>query len=191
MFGYIPNGDNCIRIFPWDIPALLVYVLFTILIIKKKYHFLPFLIAIGMGFKETTVVLCIAPIFFDDEKHRSLRYRIKSVILLFLISVFVKIGIHQIIQQPNIFSMSVIHPDKHWTILTILVNSGSLLSLFLLPTYDRNILMFKILAFFFLVGNLVCGIPSEYRIWFEMIPFSLYGLEKFVYQNKITWGTGH
>jgi len=62
-------------------------------------------------------------------------------------------------------------------LLPFLVNGGTLLAFFLLPSYDKTVRALKGLAAVFVIGNFSFGIITEYRIWFEMIPFALYSLD--------------
>ena len=59
----------------------------------------------------------------------------------------------------------------------------ALLAFFLLPTKDEKIRSMKYIALAFLLGNLFFGIFNEYRIWFEMIPFALYAIDKHLLQE--------
>jgi hypothetical protein len=37
---------------------------------------------------------------------------------------------------------------------------------------------FKVIALGFALGNLLFGVITEYRIWFELIPLGLFALER-------------
>ena len=62
----------------------------------------------------------------------------------------------------------------------LFINAGTLLAFLLLPHATRTLVAFKAIALAFIAGNFLFGIITEYRIWFELIPLALYGLEQAV-----------
>ena len=66
----------------------------------------------------------------------------------------------------------------------LLVNTGLLLALFILPFRNRVIVMLKVTAFLFALGILLFGVIHEFRIWFEMIPVSLAAIDLYLFQGE-------
>lgn len=64
---------------------------------------------------------------------------------------------------------------RAWTTHPLLLNAGLLVALWVLP--DRRILLLRLLAVAFTAGNFMLGLVTEYRIWFERIPLSLYAID--------------
>lgn len=69
----------------------------------------------------------------------------------------------------DFFSIGFQHP--------ILVNAGLVLSLLLLPLINLRIRMLTLICVVFVLGNFLFAVIDEYRIWFELIPLSLYGID--------------
>ena len=57
----------------------------------------------------------------------------------------------------------------------------ALVAFLLLPAHDNKIRSLKLIAIVFALGNFLFGVIAEYRIWFELIPFSLYAIEHATY----------
>jgi hypothetical protein len=57
-----------------------------------------------------------------------------------------------------------------------MVNAGTVLALWLLPPRPDAVRIFQVLAVLVAVNLLVFGRIVEYRIWFELIPLSVFGL---------------
>jgi hypothetical protein len=183
-FGYLTRITS--RVYPWDMPALFIYTLFTILFVRKQYHLILIALPIAMGFKETALLLCLG-FFFADLP---LKQRINMSLISIGMCIAVKLIIDFFTGVPlpfftmetgyaptfteshfylNVTGFSEIHP--------FLINAGTLLAFLILPNYDKNMITFKYIAALFILGNLIFGVLFEYRIWFELIPFALYGLE--------------
>ncbi len=189
-FGYLTRVTN--RIYPWDMPALFTYVLFTILFVRKQYKWIMLLLPIAMGFKETALLLCLGFLLTDLPNSQKIKMTVLSagmcISVKLIIDFYVQVPIPFFTMQPGLSSSFTrshlaINLDELYAITPYLINAGTLLTFLILPIYDKNVLSFKLIAILFIIGNFVFGVISEYRIWFEMIPFALYSLERFSYGN--------
>ncbi len=184
-YGYMPRLST--RIYPWDLPALFIFTFFVLLYARDKYRWLFALAPLGMGFKETSLILCAA--FLFSELPWKTRW------MLFLgcgaVCVAIKVGLDLYVHVPiPFFTMENGFESTRVTnfyiirnligfreLVPFFINAGTLLAFVLLPIYDRKLLGMKFIAGLFALGNLFFGNVFEYRIWFEMIPFALYGIE--------------
>jgi hypothetical protein len=185
-FGYVDKLPAT-RVYPWDMPALLVFVLFLFLFLRNQFKWIVLLLPLGMGFKETSGILCFA-FLFADELSRKTRWQLLLASLALCVAV--KLGIDMLVgvSEPfftmetglggpfsavyivqNVRSLSSLQP--------LMINAGTLLSLALLPALNRKLLALKVLALLFAAGNFLFGTVMEYRIWFELIPFALYAID--------------
>lgn len=187
-FGYMPRSLGANRIYPWDMPAFFVYALFLILYVRKEYKWILIFLPLAVGFKETALLLSIGFLFADLPLSTRLKMMIGSIAL----GVSVKLLVDLFVQVPVPFltmesgeTLGNSYLSGNLTVLLslhpLLVNAGTLLAFFLLPNYDKAMSGLKIIAFLFIVNIFLFGIITEYRIFFELIPFSLYGLERAAY----------
>lgn len=187
VFGYMPGIVT--RVYPWDMPALFFFTLFLVAYAKKAYRFIPYIILTGLLFKETTVVLCGAFLFFEIPWKK----RLSDACVTSALFVAVKVGIDIAVGNPlPFFSMSERPPGRQelrlfanlHTILTpalahpVWLNAGTFAALLVLPVKTRAILMSKCIAILFAINLLLFGMIQEYRIWFEMAPLAVYALIK-------------
>jgi len=184
-FGYMPRLAT--RIYPWDMPALFIFLAFILLFAREKKWWLFALLPLGMGFKETSIILCVAFLFLDLPWNQKWMMAIGATILC----IAVKIALDIYVREPipfftmqhglNYSRAANVYVIRNLigliTIIPFFINSGTLLALFLLPIYEQKILGLKLIGGLFLLGNMFFGNIYEYRIWFEMLPFALYGLE--------------
>lgn len=193
-FGYLPRMEMAARYYPWDMTALSVFTLFMLFWIKRQYWLGVIVIVLGIGFKETVLILAIAFLFAELPW----KMRIALLISSLLGSSLVKIGIDASLGLPPFFTM-----ETRWngdpqqtlyvlsnlyslkTILPFFVNAGTLLALLMVPNYNKNILVFKLLAICFIAGLFAFANIIEYRVWFEMIPFSIYALDLSIKQTEV------
>lgn len=190
-FGYMPG--IVLRIFPWDMPALFFY---TLLVVTSRrlpaYGFLV-LIPLATGFKETAILLSITLFFSDKMKGKKM---LMAFILVMLLSVFVKILLGVATGTPHaFFSMhssaqllrynviSLVRPNPYFP-PPVFINAGLLLAFLLLPIVNRRMLILKVICLLFIIGTFTFGAIVEYRIWFEMIPISLCGLEMCLFRHS-------
>jgi hypothetical protein len=68
-----------------------------------------------------------------------------------------------------------LHELKH--VFPLAINAGTLLGFLLLPGGRRRVQGLKLIAVAFIFGNLLFGVLTEFRIWFEMIPVALYAFD--------------
>ena len=61
-----------------------------------------------------------------------------------------------------LFSMNLNH--------VLFTNAGALFIMMLIPWRNRRDVVFKILAVVFIIGQFLCGIIIEFRIWYEILP---------------------
>ena len=186
-FGYLPTVN--MRVYPWDIPALFIFTIFILVLKRGTASPLLALLPIGMLFKETTIVLCVTFLFLPrPRKHKLLLFAAASALCL-----LVKLAVDRAVgvplpgmsmttgneAGPNIaINLDVLtHLDRHFFVNPVLINAGTLAALLFLPQRDARIALIKTIALLFTTNMLVFGRIVEYRIWFEMIPLSLYAME--------------
>jgi len=189
-FGYLRQVSE--RIFPWDMPALFIFTIFVLLFHQKKYWWIFVLIPVGMGFKETAGILCLVFLFTEMPWKQRLAMFFASVIFC----IAVKFAIDLFVKEPTPFltmegvgtnlTFSHIVPNLRSlkTLIPLLINAGTFLAFILFPIDAKNIWALKTIAIAFLIGNLIFSSITEYRIWFEMIPFALYTFDVSLYGNR-------
>jgi hypothetical protein len=52
----------------------------------------------------------------------------------------------------------------------LFANAGALFIMMIIPWRSRRDVVFKILAVVFIIGQFLCGIINEFRIWYELLP---------------------
>ncbi len=192
-FGYIPKLPAT-RIYPWDMPALFIYVLFLFLFLGNRFRWLLLLLPLGMGFKETTGVLCLA-FLLSNELTAGQKWKMFGAALALCVAVKVGIDIFTRSASPfftmetglggaasSIYLINNVGSLASWPVF--LVNAGSLLAFLILPTSDKKLVALKILAGVFALGNFLFGTILEFRIWFELIPFALYAIGSLSYREE-------
>lgn len=194
IFGYVPQ---LLRIYPWDMPIVFGYVLFMALLLNKKYKWIFLLLPMAMGFKETALVLCLAFLLIDQPWKKRVQYFIISGVLC----VTVKVIIDLLLGTPlPFFTMEHAHMVDNklqglylfYNIKILLyqysmplfVNGGMLLAFILIPAFNREARIMKLISYAFITSILLFGIILEYRIFFEIIPFCLYYLSQYM-NNKM------
>jgi hypothetical protein len=193
-FGYLSRLHMAARVYPWDLPALFFFTGFVLLFTHKKYWWIFAFIPLSIGFKETTFILCAVFLFAELPWKQRLGMLVGSVAL----AMGVKIAIDLFIHAPLFFTMETkLNGDvannfyllenlqNLKDILPFFINAGTLTAFFILPNINKNILVLKLIAIPFILGNMVFGNIIEYRIWFEMIPFALYALDENIYHYSL------
>ena len=184
VFGYSAGLD--LRIYPWDMPALAVFALFVALLHTRRPPW-QIMLAIwaGMPFKETAIVLCLFPLALELNWQK----RAAWALVTLLGCVLLKLGIDLLAGNTAVgltMAADSFYDDGSlwaWNLrklvrgLPLFVNAGTLVAFLLLPSASPTIRTFKWIALAFAAGNLLFGVITEYRIWFEMIPLALYALE--------------
>jgi hypothetical protein len=194
LFGYTPSVE---RIYPWDLPIVVIFTAFLILYVRKKYWLIAAVLPLGMGFKETSAVLCLA--FFFTEQSWTRRLVLLTVSLSACLAVKTAIDIYVDVPIP-FFTMEYAReggedPTRlhllrnlrsllNLDLVPVLANGGTLLAFMLLPSLNRTVKGLKLVSLAFLAGIFLFANIGEFRIFFETIPFALYALELFSYGDS-------
>jgi hypothetical protein len=189
-FGYmdIARTNLALRLYPWDMPSIFIFTLFVIFFIQKKYNWLFLLIPLGVGFKETALILCFGFLFIEEPA----KQKIYKFLIALALCLLVKLSLDMFVRAPLFFTMETEAEQKFLTYnlsrfrdaVPFFINAGTLLAFLILPSAgNKNILAFKALTILFIAGNLMFGILTEYRIWIEAAPFALYALDARIYGN--------
>ena len=182
-----------IQIYPWDMPAFFFFALFVFFIETGRWRHLFWMIPLAVGFKETAGLLSVAFLFCTEK---SWKQRLVSFCAVVLLCLLVKIGIG-LLTNPEQFLVTMTNRERSgeplrigtnlfyilrykWPATPLLVNAGTLLVLFLLPSSSWNIWMLKTIGVLFVAGILTYGLINEFRIFFEMIPLALYGMDLWI-----------
>lgn len=189
MFAYTA-GIGAPRIYPWDLTSLFFFCCSVALIKRRREPWLLLLIPIATLFKETALLLVVALLFWHEVPSRR---RLTAILATLLTALLAKGIVDVVTDNPSpIITMTLRDgPDVHryvtnlqhllsptaWTSHPLFINAGLLVSLLILPMGDRRIKMLKVIAILFVLGNFFFGNIIEYRIWFELIPLSLYAIE--------------
>lgn len=184
-FAYIPGLLS--RIYPWDMPVIFIYTASVLLLVRQRFAWLLALLMVGMGFKETTGVLCLTLLFINAPWKRRLRLSALAVALCLVMKIAIDHYTHADIPIYTMETVYTYGEAKGTTFLAynlytlsrlhvLLVNSGTLLAFLILPAPNRTTLALKAVACVFVTALLVFGLIDEYRIFFEMIPLALYAL---------------
>ncbi|MDP1547924.1 MAG: hypothetical protein Q8L87_18090 [Anaerolineales bacterium] len=195
-FGYmdIARTNLALRLYPWDLPSLFFFTLFVLFFIHKKYAWLLFLIPFGVGFKETIMVLSFGFLLIE----RPLKQRIYLFLAVLGLSFGVKLLLDIYVHAPLFFTMETEAEQRFLTYnlsrfrdaTPFFINAGTLLAFIILPDLgNKNIIAFKLIAIFFVCGNLLFGILTEYRIWLEVAPFALYAFDVRIYGSLVNQST--
>lgn len=187
-FGYLPGIAD--RVFPWDLPALAFFVLFVCLLIRRRVELFLFALPVGVLFKETVGILCLAYLFVDGSRSRRLRLFGAALALALVPRAIAGWATTGSLSggAPNLrlfvanvrFLLTGTFPHPEWyrwiggPIHAVFVDTGLLLGFILHPYRDANTPMLRLLVLAFTLGILGSGIVLEYRIWFELIPLCLY-----------------
>lgn len=206
-FAYTP-GMGVTRVYPWDMPALFVFCCFIVIIREKKEPWLALFIPLAVLFKETAIVMIVSLLFVEGmTRRRKLIYTAAALIAALAVKTTVDLitgnpaplftmtlrssdlsllaaYFHQPVTTEFSWKTSLLAQNLReiasWQPDTpLLANAGLLLALFILPFRNRVIVMLKVTALLFTLGILLFGVINEFRIWFEMIPVSLYALDMY------------
>lgn len=190
-----------LRVYPWDMPAMLIFLIIYIGSVKRSVWIVFFATLIGVGFKETAFLGAIAIPFMAhlDNKRKWLIFG--ALVVLCLME---KLALDMIVGNPKIgFTMSYnaagpvtfytglppgfVSNLAAWGMWTlnhpIFINGGTFVAFLLLPIRDSEDSMWKMIGILFLLGEMFFGIITEYRIFHEMIPISL----AMIWKNLELW----
>lgn len=209
-FAYTP-GVGVMRVYPWDMPALFAFCCFILFIKNKRELWLTVFIPVAILLKETSFLMVIAFIFLEKVPWRR-KLLLAGIASLAGIAVKLAVDLLTGNPSPLLSMTYMIEPGQmaaylhvpmnapfrfefsrlaanlpslfswRWDSL-LFVDAGLLLVLLLLPIKPYPLAMFKVIAVIFLLGNLVFGVITEYRIWFEMIPLALYGIDLTLFKD--------
>lgn len=187
-FAYMP-GLDC-RIYPWDMPPVFFFSVFVALIeLRPQARWLPWvltaLIWFAIPFKETSVVLCVSPLFLAGNLSLPRRFLWAFAIGAGAIALKYAIGWIATGSIGSVTTASFDHDGSllEWNLLNLgrnyvlWANAGTLFALFVLPRWQGHVLLLKLVALLFAGSNFIFGVASEYRIWLEMAPIAIYGLD--------------
>lgn len=180
-YGLAPPSGY--RIYPWDMPAFFFYCLLYVISRYRLSMLTVLIIILGSGFKETISICAIIFLFWESLSAKKRVWLAGTTVagcvcLRLLIDAFTDghatyYFMSMINEAPArllynidaLVSPMLFHP--------IFINAGTLIILFLLPSKDRDDLMWKSVAVLFSLGIMLGGSITEYRIFWEMIPLSI------------------
>ena len=181
IYGSLPGVDA--RVYPWDLPALFWYALFTMAVLRGRYRAL-LLIPLAVGFKETALVYALAFLLWEEA---SWRRRLGWFAAVGVLSVAVKLGIDVVTGNSRYFFTMASGGGEYLrqnlrNLVTfdarhlVLVNAGLLAAFLVVPLRGPRARTLRVIALAFLCGVLVWGNMQEVRIFYELLPVSLAGL---------------
>ncbi len=181
-------------VYPYDLPALFFATLVFVVVLKQRHSWLPWILAVGTGFKETIVVFAFTALFMGSSRKE--RFQALSTCLVACLIVMMAIDLYS---GRGFFALEAFtkatdasDPSSSKILLNLktaldplslvwFVNAGLALPLFLLPTRgDRLAQGFRSVGLLFAAGLFSFAGVGELRIWFELIPFCLYNLVAFL-----------
>lgn len=194
-FGYASGTVT----YPWDLPALFVFTAFVMLFARNKFWWIFAMLPVAVGFKETAAVLTLVFLFGDFPRPRRLLMFAGSAVLCAAVKAAIGLYANSSPLLPMTDGLSL---DWLWgsyflantlevfRVYPFFVNGGTLLAFLLLPSPDEKTRALKKIAAVFVLGIFVYGRISEYRIWFEIIPFALYSLSISAYGENVLAAVG-
>ena len=151
---------------------------------------------IGVGFKETCMLLPLAIMCWDVSWKKRILWTgigmlgciaVKSGIDLYTDNALIGTARCQWLKVTlNIQSFA----DPRYRFSTF-INAGTLLAFLLLPWKGRSTIAMKSIGMIFVASIMCCGNLIEYRIWFELIPFSLICLYTWQQQSTSLYRERH
>lgn len=193
-YAFAPLSES--HIYPWDIPAMFFYVSIYAAHARKSITPLLFILWVGSGFKETVALGSMVFLFRSDL---SVKGRLAYFFAAVVGCVSVKLAIDLITANPSpLFSMTlknfglideIAATSQGWAYNLhaftrvylnhpIFVNAGTFAIFLLLLPKDLDDWMWKLLGVLFLAGIVLFGVINEARVFFEMIPISLWAINK-------------
>lgn len=182
-FGYMPGIAE--RLYPWDMPATFFFALFVCFLHRNRLMlFLP-LLPFAVLFKETCAILCVGYLFLDATRNRRLATFATAATLALLGK-----GVGHLLSQ------TVMGSDTNFTLIAsnigyvlhhvgpLGINAGLLVALAILPVTSRHGWTLRVIAVLFAFGVMTHAVVYEYRIWFELMPISLYALHANLFANN-------
>ena len=181
-------------VYPYDLPALFFATLAFVLVRSRRHRWLPWVLAVGVGFKETVIVFSVAALFAHGPRKTRWTWLAISVLACSLVMVAIDLYSGRPIFGFESFSAAKDPDDpsglKVWLNLPTLltpsnfvwaVNAGLALPLFLLPTRGHRLAQgFRCIGLLFAAGLFLFAGVGELRIWFELIPLCLHNILHFL-----------
>ncbi len=185
------------HIYPWDMPALFFYCLLALSVHWKSPWLIVATCLLGTGFKET---LMLGSIVFLFRSEWAMKERLAWAATTLLLCLLLKIGIDVLTNNPSILftmqldsegplvkdgvtergiwynlrALTTIYPNH-----PLFINGGTLLIFLLLPMRDAEDRMWKTIGALFVAANMLFADINEYRVFHEMIPISLWSIQKY------------
>jgi len=193
-YAFTPLSES--HIYPWDMPAMFFFVLIYAAHVRKSITPLLLILWIGCGFKETVALGSIVFLFRTDL---SLRARLAYFLAAVVGCASVKLAIDLLTANPsplltmtfNNFGLMDEIASRYQGIAynrealikpylnhPIFVNAGTFVIFLLLLPRDMEDWTWKTVGILFLAGIMMFGVINEARIFFEMIPISLWAINK-------------
>ncbi len=184
------------HIYPWDGPALLIFVLLWLAVEWNKPLWVVVVCVIGTAFKETAIVVVLIFLFWAGMHWKR---RISLTLAVLIACVALKITIDVFTNNPHIGFTMVTDSEGPLVLLgvqqkgilyslraltmtylnhPIFVNGGTFLIFLLLPATDWKDRGWKAVGIAFLIGNMVFANRNEYRVFDEFIPIALWAIFK-------------
>ncbi|MDA8019453.1 MAG: hypothetical protein MPN21_18580 [Thermoanaerobaculia bacterium] len=177
-------------VYPYDLPALFFATLVVVLVRHRRARWLPLVLALGTGFKETLAVFSVLPFFLDGSRKE--RLRAVGYCLLACFWVFLAIDFYSGRSFWGFEAVTAADDAQdagRWKLalnlplamdpssLVLFVNAGLALPLFFLPVGgDRLARGFRWVGALFVAGLFLLAQAREFRIFFELIPLCLYSV---------------
>jgi hypothetical protein len=185
MYNFtIPAGK---WFYPWDMPTMFFFTWACLLYDQRRLFPLMAMVWLGSLFKETT--LCCALLVLLGQ-HWPWKKRIAGFATLAVVCLLTRkllmagYGVKTVsfaLNNAENFHEFVL---KTWGLLldnihllfstnldhVLFTNAGALFIMMLIPWRNQRDVVFKILAVVFIIGQFLCGVIIEYRIWYEILP---------------------
>ncbi len=184
------------HIYPWDMPALFLYCLLALSVQWRSPLLVLAVCLVGTGFKETVMLGSVVFLFWTEQP---MKRRLAWAVTTLLLCLLLKTGIDILTHNPSILFtmqwdsegplvMEGVRERGVWYNLRALgsvylnhpvfINGGTLLVFLLLPMRDTEDRMWKTIGVLFVVGIMLFADINEYRVFHEMIPISLWSIQK-------------
>jgi hypothetical protein len=183
----------------WDLPAMWMYATLCLGMARRSAVLIVATSLIGIGFKETALLGAVALLFWEGWSRRR---RVWSFIAVLLAGLAIRAGFDAVTGNPVLRSLDFMELNATGNILTefakshlgwnigwlllkqpltpILLNGGLLVVLFVLPGALPHIRAWRAIGLAFIAGNLIAGRISEWRIFLELVPPTVWMLVKSV-----------
>lgn len=172
--------------YPWDMPALVCAALISCLAVRRQVVPLALAVVAAVPFKETLLVMALFFLFLES---RTWRFRVSWAAGTIAVGIALRLGIEAWLggQTDHAHFMHV-HgkPERELRVFDNLrhifsldlnhvfwVNAGLWAVLFLIPSRDRMLSGFRVIAACFYAGLLLAGSYNEFRIFLEALPGAL------------------